>query len=170
MNSRIFHGGHKVEDTPQFKTALEAQQLLLNKEFDEKLKELEKERQQLESNKLYSDQTKGIIEKQMYIMNTLTSKINERDDTILQLEEEIYSLQASSKANRMNLFKKSDELAKMQQLLVEHNIDYSKDIANNDSPKKANHGNVQSRYLPHHIECCSDNGKAVTQTMECLIC
>jgi kinesin family protein 3/17 len=38
-------GGKKIEDTPQFKSALEEKQRLIRQEYEGKLSELEKERQ-----------------------------------------------------------------------------------------------------------------------------
>lgn len=37
-------GGQKIEDTPQFRNALEAKQQVIRKEYDEKMQEIEKER------------------------------------------------------------------------------------------------------------------------------
>lgn len=37
-------GGQKIEDTPQFRSALEEQQKVIRKQYDEKIKEIEKER------------------------------------------------------------------------------------------------------------------------------
>jgi hypothetical protein len=44
MNSQMLEGGSKVQDTPQFRNALEERQRLIRNEYDEKMKEIEKER------------------------------------------------------------------------------------------------------------------------------
>jgi len=45
LNSQLLVGGKKIEDTPQFKTALEEKQRLIRQEYEGKLSELERERQ-----------------------------------------------------------------------------------------------------------------------------
>lgn len=44
MSSQMLMGGHKIEDTPQFRNALEEKQRVIRKEYDEKMQEIEKER------------------------------------------------------------------------------------------------------------------------------
>lgn len=44
-------GGKKIEDTPQFRSALEEKQRIIRKEYENKLSELEKERDQIEEDK-----------------------------------------------------------------------------------------------------------------------
>ena len=44
MNSQMLIGGKKIEDTPQFRNALEEKQRVIRKEYDEKMQEIEKER------------------------------------------------------------------------------------------------------------------------------
>lgn len=82
-------GGQKIEDTPQFQSALEERHILLAKEFDQKLQELERERQQLEEGKSQIERYKQLLLKQRDIMIALTTKLNERDEAIAQLQEEL---------------------------------------------------------------------------------
>lgn len=89
MSSQMITGGQKIEDTPQFRSALEERQTLLLKEFDNKLQEFEKERQQLEEDKVEVERYKSLLLKQRDIMIALTTKLNERDETIVQLQEEV---------------------------------------------------------------------------------
>lgn len=44
MNSQLLIGGKKIEDTPQFRSALEAKQKLIRQEYETKLQEIERER------------------------------------------------------------------------------------------------------------------------------
>ena len=44
-------GGQKIEDTPQFRSALEEKQKIIRKEYDVKMQEIEKERIQIEEDK-----------------------------------------------------------------------------------------------------------------------
>ena len=97
MNSQVIIGGHKIEDTPQFRSALEERQTILLKEFDQKFQEFERERQQIEEEKAQVERYKQLLLKQRDIMIALTTKLNERDETIVQLQEE---LDAYDKINR----------------------------------------------------------------------
>ena len=89
MSSQMLLGGKKIEDTPQFRTALEAKQRAIHQEYKTKLQELEKERQQIEEDKAHVDRYKQLILKQRDIMIALTARLNERDETIIQLQEEL---------------------------------------------------------------------------------
>lgn len=48
MYSQMLVGGKKPEDTPQFRSALEEQQKLIRKQYEQRLNDLEKERQVIE--------------------------------------------------------------------------------------------------------------------------
>ena len=89
MNSQMLIGGKKVEDTPQFRTALEAKQKIIRQEYEQKLQEIEKERNLIEEDKAQVDRYKQLLLKQRDIMIALTSRLNERDETIIQLQEEL---------------------------------------------------------------------------------
>jgi hypothetical protein len=58
MNSQMLIGGKKIEDTPQFRSALEEKQRLIRKEYDVKMQEIEKERIQIEEDKQQVDRYK----------------------------------------------------------------------------------------------------------------
>lgn len=58
LNSQLLIGGKKIEDTPQFKNALEEKQKIIRMEYEGKLSELEKERQQIEEDKAQVDRYK----------------------------------------------------------------------------------------------------------------
>ncbi|CAD8126966.1 unnamed protein product [Paramecium sonneborni] len=89
LNSQMLVGGQKIEETPQFQNALEQQQKIIRQQYQEKLQELEKERQNIEEDKAQTDKYKQLLLKQRDIMIALTNRLNERDDTILQLQEEL---------------------------------------------------------------------------------
>jgi uncharacterized protein YfbU (UPF0304 family) len=44
-------GGKKIEDTPQFRSALEEKQRIIRQEYEVKLSEIERERGQIEEDK-----------------------------------------------------------------------------------------------------------------------
>lgn len=61
------------------------------------MQEIEKERIQIEEDKQQVDRYKQLLLKQRDIMIALTSRLNERDETIIQLQEE---LEAYDRINR----------------------------------------------------------------------
>lgn len=89
MNSQMLIGGRKIEDTPQFRTALEHQQRLIRQEYEVKLTEIEREREQIEEDKQQVDRYKHILMEYRDIMIALTSRLNERDEQIISLQEEL---------------------------------------------------------------------------------
>ena len=48
MNSQLLVGGRKIEETPQFRNALEEQQKIIRQQYEKRLQDLEKERQMIE--------------------------------------------------------------------------------------------------------------------------
>lgn len=89
LNSQMLIGGKKIEETPQFRSLLEEKQKLIRQEYESKLQEMERERTQIEEDKAQVDRYKQLLLKQRDIMIALTSRLNERDETIIQLQEEL---------------------------------------------------------------------------------
>lgn len=89
MMSQVLIGGNKIEDTPQFQTALEEKHIELVREFDAKVQEIEKEKLLLEEDKAQVERYKQLLLKQRDIMIALTGKLNERDELIQQLQEDL---------------------------------------------------------------------------------
>ena len=87
-----------IEKTPQFISALEKRQNALLKEFDNKLQEFQRENILINNNNNNSnnknndneeiERYKQLILKDREMMSTLTKKINEREEAILQLQED----------------------------------------------------------------------------------
>ena len=100
MSEQMITGGHKIEETPQFQTALKNQLKL----YENKILEIEKERQQLEEDKAENKEYKELLLKQRDIMNALTYKLNERDEYIAQLQEQLSSTEKNEQGlrNRVN--------------------------------------------------------------------
>ena len=89
MNSQLLVGGQKIEETLQFRNAVEEEQKKIRSQYEDRLKELEKERTQIEQDKAQVDKYKQLLLKQRDIMIALTTRLNERDENILQLQEEL---------------------------------------------------------------------------------
>ena len=58
-------------------------------EYEGKLGELEQERKQLEDDKVHVERYKHLLLKQRDIMIGLTSRLNERDETIISMQQEL---------------------------------------------------------------------------------
>ena len=144
MSEQMITGGHKIEETPQFQNALKNQLKL----YENKILEIEKERQQLEEDKAENKEYKELLLKQRDIMNALTYKLNERDEFIAQLQEELESTEKNEQGlrNRVQL---------LENILTEKKIPFSMDNYNYNNInvfKKNNTGNFSSSYLPYEAE------------------
>lgn len=119
MNSQMLVGGKKVEESPQFLIALEERQMALKQEYEIKLQELDRERQQIEDDKAQIDRYKQLLLRQRDIMIALTVRLNERDETILLLQDELESLDKVNKQTEEALKKqylRNEQLEKLLQL------------------------------------------------------
>ena len=147
MSEQMITGGHKIEETPQFQTALKNQLKL----YENKIIEIEKERQQLEEDKAENKEYKELLLKQRDIMNALTYKLNERDEYIAQLQEQLASTEKNEQGlrNRVNF---------LENILTEKKIPYKIDDFNYNNInvfKKNNYSNLNnfsSSYLPYEAE------------------
>jgi GTPase SAR1 family protein len=120
MTSQLLIGGERIEDTPQFRNALEQKQKIIREEYEERLLEVEKERQMIEADKAQVDRYKQLLLKQRDIMLALTARINERDDTIIQLQEEMEAIERINKQQESSINSKSITIFKLKKLLEEN--------------------------------------------------
>lgn len=122
MNSQLLVGGKKLEETPQFITALEEKQKAIRKEYESKLQEIERERTQIEEDKAQIDRYKQLLLRQRDIMIALTVRLNERDETIIQLQEELDAYDRIHRETEENLEYKSNRCAQLENILRSHKI------------------------------------------------
>lgn len=120
MTSQLLIGGERIEDTPQFRNALEQKQKIIREEYEERLQEIEKERQMIEADKAQVDRYKQLLLKQRDIMLALTARINERDDTIIQLQNEMEALERINKNQEVAMNHKNGTIFKLKNLLQEN--------------------------------------------------
>jgi len=71
-------------------------------EYENKLLELDKEKRSVEEEKMLVERYKQLLLKQRDIMIALTSRLNERDETIIALQEEV-------EINHKNLKEQEDQ-------------------------------------------------------------
>ena len=144
MSEQMITGGHKIEETPQFQNALKNQLKL----YENKILEIEKERQQLEEDKAENKEYKELLLKQRDIMNALTYKLNERDEYIAQLQEELESTEKNENGLR-------NRVQFLENILTEKKIPFLIDNYNYNNVnnyKKNVTGNFSSSYLPYEAE------------------
>jgi hypothetical protein len=153
MNSQVIVGGHKIEDTPQFRSALEERQTILLKEFDQKLQEFEKERQQIEEEKAQVERYKQLLLKQRDIMIALTTKLNERDEAIVQLQEELDAYDKINREQEELIENKNQRVFSLENILRRNNIRIPDDGVNQiEKEKYHSRGKLDKVYLPYEAE------------------
>lgn len=154
MNSQMLVGGTKIEDTPQFRTALEEKQSVLLREFDLKLQEFEKERQQVEEGKAQVEKYRQLLLKQRDIMIALTTKLNERDEMIVQFQDEIDAYDKINKEQEDLISNKSDRVSILEKLLRRSNLPVPDEIMNAQHSYCKNSSRYQDNklYIPFEVE------------------
>lgn len=123
MNSQMLHGGKKIEETPQFRVALEKKHKQIREFYDEKLKEIEKERTQIEEEKNQVDRYKQLLIKQRDIMIALTNRLNERDETIIQLQEELDAYDKIHRETEATIESKVDRIQMLEKYIEDNNLE-----------------------------------------------
>jgi kinesin family protein 3/17 len=123
MHSQMLTGGKKIEETPQFRVALEKKHKQIREFYDEKLKEIERERNQIEEEKTQVDRYKQLLIKQRDIMIALTNRLNERDETIIQLQEELDAYDKIHRESEANIEAKSERIHILEDFIKDHGLE-----------------------------------------------
>ena len=161
MNSQLLAGGQQLEEHPQFITALEAHQKLIRQEYEGKLQEMERERQQIEEDKSQIDRYKQLLLRQRDIMIALTARLNERDETIIQLQEELDAYDKLHRETEESLEGKVAHCQVLESLLKTHNVP----IPTDDTPD-INYFKQPKRYAPYSSDSVKlDNSSFVPLQM-----
>ncbi|KAL3152938.1 hypothetical protein ABBQ38_012240 [Trebouxia sp. C0009 RCD-2024] len=122
MQSQLLIGGHKIEDMPVFRTLLAREHKRIRAEYEERVKQLEQERQGVEEERVQVDRYKQLLLKQRDIMIALTGRLNERDEQILTLQEELEAYDAHQKQLEDALDHKNAELIDLRKAALEHAV------------------------------------------------
>jgi kinesin family protein 3/17 len=146
MNSQMLMGGKKIEDTPQFISALEEKQKQIREEYDRKLADFEKERQLIEEDKAQNDRYKQLLLKQRDIMIALTARLNERDETIIQLQEELDAYDRIHKETEDALERKMARVSTLEEILEKNNIPFPVE----DNLGTATYSIPEKKYQPYN--------------------
>ncbi|CAM6031729.1 unnamed protein product, partial [Sphagnum compactum] len=106
-------------DISQQQIAVKLQHEKLRQEYEVKLAELEKERETIEEEKAQVDRYKLLLLKQRDIMIALTQRLVERDEQIVNLQDELETSEQSRKDAIEKLDEKTTKLIQLQRVVVE---------------------------------------------------
>ena len=129
MNFQLIPGGKKIkiEDTPEFKTLLQKHQILLQKDFNEKLNDLEKEKELIQISKEQVDSYNILLHKQRETMDNLTSNLKEKEDNINHLNEIIDSYEKIINEQDNIIEIKNQRIKLLENILIKNKIKFPKD-------------------------------------------
>ena len=149
MTSQMLVGGNKIEDLPQFRSALEANNNAMKKKLEQKLEEIEKERKEIEEGKAQVEKCKQLLLKQKDIMIALTNKLNERDEMIVQLQEEIDAYDKINREQEEICENRNERINVLESILRRNNLAIPKDILMGVEKKIRK---TDKNYIPYEAE------------------
>jgi kinesin family protein 3/17 len=129
MNFQMIPGGQKVkiEDTPEFKTLLQKHQILLEKDFNEKLNDLEKEKELIQISKEQVDSYNHLLHKQRETMDNLTNNLKEKEENITHLNEMIDSYEKIINEQDNIIEIKNQRIKLLENILIKNKVEFPKD-------------------------------------------
>ena len=129
MNFQMIPGGQKIkiEDTPEFKTLLQKHQILLQKDFNEKLSDLEKEKELIQISKEQVDSYNNLLHKQRETMDNLTINLKEKEDNITHLNEMIDSYEKIINEQDNIIEIKNQRIKLLENILIKNKVKFPKD-------------------------------------------
>ena len=124
MNLQMIKGGEKIEETPQFQNALQEKKFLLEKNYEQRIKKIEKE--QIEDSQSQIEAYNKLLYQQRDIMDKLTLALSEKDKIISNSEKTIFELN-NKIIDLNNLFQlKNIYIEELENLLDKNKIKYKK--------------------------------------------
>jgi len=154
MNSQVLTGGKKMEETPQFRVALEKKHKQIREFYDEKLKEIEQERNQIEEEKTQVDRYKQLLIKQRDIMIALTNRLNERDETIIQLQEELDAYDKIHRETEVSMENKNERIHLLEDFIKDNDLEIPGGETNEDDYEVSD--KLGKRYPPYQTDQIGD--------------
>mmetsp|Transcript_5839 Transcript_5839/g.8574 ORF Transcript_5839/g.8574 Transcript_5839/m.8574 type:complete len:887 (+) Transcript_5839:2-2662(+) len=117
MQSNLLIGGEKIEHSPAFRELLNKEYQRVHREYSNRLQELERERQSIDEDKAQVDRYKQLLLKQRDIMIALTARLNERDETIIGLQEELDAYDHHQQMLETALDRKTTGMLQLQKMI-----------------------------------------------------
>ena len=145
MKFQMIQGGQKIkiEDTPEFKTLLQKHQILLQKDFNEKLNDLEKEKELIQISKEQVDSYNDLLNKQKETMESLNANLKEKEDNINHLNEMIDSYEKIINEQDNIIEIKNQRIKLLENILIKNNLSFPEEnsIQTNFFNNKENNNN-----------------------------
>ena len=158
MNLQMIKGGEKIEETPQFKNALQE----MEKDFEKRILEIQKEKEQIEDSKSQVEAYNKLLYQQRDIMNSLSMTLNEKEEIINELTKNKSELEQKI-LEMNNIIKIKDKFILELEKILDNNYikhkEFSKIDINIEIPKINHVKNYiinRKAYIPYEIE---QNGK-----------
>jgi hypothetical protein len=117
-----------MEADPEVQNMMKEQQDKLRQEYEDKLADLERERESIEEEKAQVDRYKQLLLKQRDIMIALTQRLVERDEQIMALQDELDAYDRHQRELEEKLDEKTTNLITLQRITMEQ--------ANSSNPGK----------------------------------
>lgn len=86
LQSQLLVGGQRLEQTPQFRQLLAAEQSRIRDAYAARIAELEAERESAAEGAAQLDRYRGLLRKQRDVLAALTQRLSERDAQVLGLQ------------------------------------------------------------------------------------
>ena len=170
MKFQMIQGGQKVkiEDTPEFKTLIQKHQILLQKDFNEKLNDLEKEKELMQISKEQVDSYNDLLNKQKETMESLTNNLKEKEDNINHLNEMIDSYEKIINEQDNIIEIKNQRIKLLENLLIKNNVSFPKDTITQTNYIN-NNNNGKDDKIDNLIDINGINGKDINENKKKLI-
>ena len=148
-----------IEETPQFRNLLEEKQKEIRNIYEEKVKQLENERLQMEEGKNQVEKCKQLLIKQRDIMIALTARLNDRDEIILELQEELDLLLRLKSESEITDAKKSEKINELEALLNKTQNLYQ----NSEKNSTVQISSEEKKFIPFPDEVIKDSNNLVNK-------
>jgi len=96
------------------------------------------------------DRYKQLLLKQRDIMIALTARLNERDETIIQLQEELDAYERIHRETEMMMDHKEDRSLQLQYLLTQHKIPVPDELQVDEEQRQRRLNFMNERRFPPH--------------------
>ena len=170
MKFQMIQGGQKVkiEDTPEFKTLIQKHQILLQKDFNEKLNDLEKEKELMQISKEQVDSYNDLLNKQKETMESLTNNLKEKEDNINHLNEMIDSYEKIINEQDNIIEIKNQRIKLLENLLIKNNVSFPKEMITQTNYIN-NNNNGKDDKIDNLIDINGINDKDINENKKKLI-
>ena len=171
MKFQMIQGGQKVkiEDTPEFKTLIQKHQILLQKDFNEKLNDLEKEKELMQISKEQVDSYNDLLNKQKETMESLTNNLKEKEDNINHLNEMIDSYEKIINEQDNIIEIKNQRIKLLENLLIKNNVSFPKEMITQTNYINNNNINGKDDKIDNLIDINGINDKDINENKKKLI-